>query len=145
MKADNMRKLLYLIYIGVAAAMCTACESKWDENGDLDGMWQLTEWRDRASGAVVKTNADSVYYCVQLKLIKFQNMAQTSYYLCYFTQTSDSLVIGKVTTWPANEEKTFAELAPYGVPANGRFHIDALSKKRMRLSSNAAFLTFRKY
>ncbi len=125
--------------------MCTACESKWDENGDLDGMWQLTEWRDRTSGMVLKTNADSVYYCVQLKLIKFQNMAQQFYYLCYFTQTPDSLIIGKVTTWPTNEEKAFTELAPYGVPANGRFHIDALSRKHMRLSSDDAFLTFRKY
>ena len=24
----------------------TSC-NKWDCNGDLDGMWQLTEWRDK--------------------------------------------------------------------------------------------------
>ena len=47
--------------------------------------------------------------------------------------------------WPADEECPLTDLSQYGVPSNGLFHIDALSKKRMQLSTDDAKLTFRKY
>ena len=38
--------------ICILCALCVACEMKWDKNGDLDGMWQLTEWRNTTKGTV---------------------------------------------------------------------------------------------
>jgi len=37
------------------------------------------------------------------------------------------------------------ELAPFGVPADGKFAIDKLSKQTLVLRSDDAVLTFRKY
>lgn len=142
-----MRKNTYIILlIAVIGLFMASCDRKTDENGDLDGMWQLTEWRDKATGEVVATNESGIYYCVQLKLIKFQLGGDGSYYpLSHFTRTPDELIIGKTVVWPSNEERGFEVLADFGVPANGRFHIDALSGSRMQLSSESAVLLFRKY
>ena len=37
------------------------------------------------------------------------------------------------------------ELAPFGVPADGKFAIDKLSKQALVLRTDEAVLTFRKY
>lgn len=138
--------LSYTLLLTLYLVLFTACDRKTDENGDLDGMWQLTEWRDRATGQVIKTNNDHIYYCVQLKLIKFQYGGHgSSYYLSYFTHTPNDLVIGKTVYWPDDEERPLSELAPYGVPHDGRFHIDVLTGDRMQLSTDNNTLVFRKY
>ena len=86
-----------------------------------------------------------LYYCFQLKLLKFQTLGQYDYYLSYFTQKGDSLFIGKTIYWPAEEERSLDELASFGVPANGRFHIDVLNDDHLQLSSNEGTLSFRRY
>ena len=137
--------LSYTLLCALCLTLFTACDSKWDKNGDLDGMWQLTEWRDKATDQVVKTNDDSIYYCVQLNLIKFQRGSREQNYLSYFTYTDDSLFIGKTVAWPSDRVSPLTELAKYGVPSNGKFHIDGLNSKHMVLSSNDVILRFRKY
>lgn len=115
-----------------------------DENGDLDGMWQLTEWRD-AAGQTVPFNKGELYYCFQLKLLKFQSAKRDSYYLSYFSHTGDILQIGKTVEWPSEEERPLSELAPFGAPSDGRFHIDLLTGSHMQLSTGESVLLFRKY
>ena len=137
-------KVHYFLPFILCLAVFLACDRKTDENGDLDGMWQLTEWRDRATGQVLKTNEANIYYCVQLKLIKFQNGGH-GYYLSNFTHTPENLTIGKTVYWPGDEERPLSELAPYGVPNDGRFHIDVLTGNRMQLSTGEHTLVFRKY
>ena len=48
----------------------SACDNKRDHNGDLGGMWQLTEWRN-PTGTTMATKDDRIFYSVQLKLIEF--------------------------------------------------------------------------
>ncbi|MBQ7683718.1 MAG: lipocalin-like domain-containing protein [Bacteroidaceae bacterium] len=139
-------KVHYFLPFILCLMVFLACDRKTDENGDLDGMWQLTEWRDRSTGHVLKTNEDNIYYCVQLKLIKFQvGGVGSSYYLSHFTHTPEALTIGKTVYWPDDEERPLSELAPYGVPSDGRFRIDALTGSRMQLSTDQDILVFRKY
>ncbi len=137
----------YTKYIAILLCLpfFVSCEMKWDENGDLDGMWQMTEWRDKATNAIIKTKHDSIYYCVQLKLIKFQDRDFGIQPLAYFQQTPDSLILGKIVMWPADTVCSYTSVKKYGVPADGRFHIDALNSNHMVLSSTDATLTFRKY
>ena len=133
---------LLLLYI----VLFTGCDGwKWDENGDLDGLWQLTEWHDKTTGNVSMTKNDELYYSVQLKLLKIQKMDKSGYYFSYFTNTGDSLFLEAPVHWPEDEKRPLSELAPYGVPANGHFHIDVLNSKNMVLSSTTAILSFRKY
>ena len=35
---------------------------KWDCNGDLDGMWQLMEWRDK-DDVVKAIKQDMIFFC----------------------------------------------------------------------------------
>lgn len=138
-----MKKILYLV---IPAIICLVASCKMgDENGELDGMWQLTEWRDKATDHIVKTNQDSLYYCFQQKLVKFQHGSLSEHYLSRFEHTSDELVIGQTTAWPADEVRPLTELAPFGVPADGRLHVERLSNSHMVLSTAASTLTFRKY
>ena len=138
--------LLYTLLFALYLVLFTACDRKTDENGDLDGMWQLTEWRNKTTNQVLKTQQDGIYYCVQLNLIKYQIGGQGSYYhFSYFTQTPDSLIVGRAFAWPGDKECPLDELTPYGVPHNGRFHIDVLNADKMVLSGELSTLYFRKY
>ncbi len=124
----------------------TACDTKYDANGDLDGMWQMLHWYDKQTAEVVADKQDGIYYCVQLKLMKFMKKGcPTNYYLAYFTHTLDSLVLGKIVHYPTDSVCHPDALKSFGVPTNGRFHVDALSSGRMVLSTDYAKLTFRKY
>ena len=137
--------IIHCILLILLTSLSSCDEWKWDENGDLDGMWQMTEWRDKATGNIIATNEDGIYYSFQLKLMKFQQTGSDTYHLSYFTHAGNQLIVGKTIVWPDDEECPLTDLAQYGVPSNGLFNIDALSKKRMQLSTDDAKLTFRKY
>ena len=143
-----MKKATYIIHcilLILLTSLSSCDEWKWDENGDLDGMWQMTEWRDKATGNIIATNEDGIYYSFQLKLMKFQQTSSDTYHLSYFTHAGNQLIVGKTIVWPDDEECPLTDLVQYGVPADGRFNIDALSKSRMQLSTDDVKLTFRKY
>lgn len=122
-----------------------SCDAKWDKNGDLDGMWQMTEWRNTTTNTIVKTNQDAYYYSFQQDLIKMIKIKEGGYYLSHFTKSADSLYIREPIFWPKEEKRPMSELAKYGVPGHGRFHIDMLTSECMILSSDTATIAFRKY
>jgi len=60
-----VKKKIYILFAFVAVVLfMTSCD-KWDCNGDLDGMWQLTEWRDKDNN-VKATKEDMIFYSFQL-------------------------------------------------------------------------------
>lgn len=142
----NMKKLIFFLGVICFSLSWTACETKYDANGDLDGMWQMLRWYDKQTAEVVADKNDGIYYCVQLKLMKFVTSENAiNYYLAYFNRQKDSLTIGKIVHYPTDSVCPMSVLEPFGVPADGRFHIDALTSDRMTLSTDAVELTFRKY
>lgn len=142
----DMTKHIYYILILVAVMFTTASCDKVDDNGDLGGMWQLTEWRALPSGEVRATKTDAIFYSVQLNLMKFSiyNDMDT-YHLARFSHRNDSLILGKIYARPDEKEVPATELAKYGVPPSGAFAIDNLTSSSMTLRSDSAVLTFRKY
>ncbi len=125
----------------------SACDNKRDHNGDLGGMWQLTEWRS-PEGTTLATKADQIFYSVQLNLIRFRDYDDGTlgdYYLAYFRHTPDSLIVYRPVNYAKDSLVSLQDLARYGVPANGRFHIDALNGDMMILSSPSGTINFRKY
>lgn len=137
-------KIPYILLSAFYFLLFSACDSKWDQNGYLDGMWQLTEWRD-ATDNVVATKADSVYYSVQLNLLKFQRASGRIYY-SNFDHSGQTLTIGRTVAWPADTVCPLPELKPYGVPADGIFRVEVLNDGHMVLSSTSqGTLSFRKY
>ena len=140
-----MRKsILYIIAAFITLTM-NSCEMKWDKNGDLDGMWQMTEWRNTTTGTIVKTKQDAYYYSIQQDILKIRRVNEGGYYLSLFTKRNDSLIIQRPVFWPKDSVCSLSDLAPYGVPGHGRLHIDMLNSNHMVLSSDTATIAFRKY
>ncbi|MBQ9558369.1 MAG: lipocalin-like domain-containing protein [Bacteroidaceae bacterium] len=144
-----MKRTLYIIVLYFATALFLfSCDGwKWDKDRDFYGMWQMTEWRDKSSGDVLKTQADGLYYCFQLGVMKFQNSNFIgSYYLSRYTHSHDSLRLDDIVEYPVDTIIQPTGLTEkFGTPANGRYHIDHLSDSHMILSTDESILTFRRY
>lgn len=125
--------------------LLSACTSWHETAGDLAGLWQLTEWRDRTTNTIQATRTDSIYYAVQLNLIKVQKTNQSHYHLAYYRHTPDSLIIERPMNYPGDTLVSLSTLAPYGVPADGGFAVLRLSSSLLVLQSKDHTLTFRKY
>ena len=136
--------LLYILLLVLALAGVASCE-KMDDNGDLGGNWQLTSWQRLSDGSVVATNADSIFYTFQGKLMKTQRMSQSDFFLATFRTTADSLVMLNIYASPYDSLVAPSALSAYGVSPSGRFHFDHLSSSRLVLSTETDRLTFRKY
>ncbi len=132
------------LFIITAVLFCLfSCENMRDHNGDLGGMWQLLEWKKDTT--VVATNEDGIYYYFELKLMKLQHIGDGYYYLARFTHTHDSLIVGEVYSQPFDSIVSNSDLKKFGVPEDGKFHVDALSDSHMMLSSEEGTMRFRKY
>ncbi|MBQ7742346.1 MAG: lipocalin-like domain-containing protein [Bacteroidaceae bacterium] len=145
-----MKTFFASIFIATAL-LCgvTSCD-KVEDNGRFAGMWQLTEWKRLPDGQVVADRYksiyhkeyDGIYYSVQLDLMAFNGRSQ---YLARFRRTADSLFIGTVYHGPKDDIVDYDALADYGVPGDGKFAIDKLTRSALVLRSDTAQLTFRKY
>jgi len=141
----------YCIVSLLFLALYTSCENKRDDSGTLGGMWQLVEWK-AADGSVAYDKPDTtLYYKVRNNLLMLQELPgeSESYFLTYYRQTSDSIIINKDKIFNNVERDTvfhpISDLRKYGIPANGRLHIDVLNSDKMVLSGEAGILRFRKY
>ena len=74
-----MKRLFYILIFFVATLLITSCD-KWDCNGDLDGMWQLTEWRDKENN-LRATKDDMIFYSFQLQMASFRKLSEENYYI----------------------------------------------------------------
>lgn len=137
----------YIACVILSVVMLSACDNKRDHNGDFGGYWQMVEWRDNYD-EVVATKEDRIFYSVQLNLMKFQKITDNyyDYYLSYFNRTKDSLIVYRPVKFANDSLVSLSDLARYGVPSDGRFHVDVLNEEHMQLSSpETGVLVFRKY
>ena len=140
------RARLILMVLCIMASCVVSCD-KMDENGPLDGNWQLTEWRTADGNTIVATNHTlRLYYTVKLNLLKLQIFgAEQTFVLAYFQHTTDSLIVTQAFARPYDDYLPLDSLSIYGCPPDGRFHITALSHNTLKLQSQDAILSFRKY
>lgn len=136
-----MKNLFIILF---ALVVISACE-KVDCNGDLDGMWQLTSWQDLKTGQQVADKHSKIFWHVKLALMQFNKSTEATYYLAHFRHTSDSLFVKDVYQSPHDTPASLDALAPYGVEADGKFHVEQLSGSRMVLRTVNHRLTFRKF
>lgn len=150
------RNILYIFsFMMLAFISLTSCENFRDNNGDLGGQWQLTEWReidDAGQTVSIKaTNANGIYYGFHRETLQLlhSTIEQDGYHhrhYATFEHTPNQLNILHIED---NFEKpcnyTDAEIAELGIPADGKFHIDALDADNMILSYPHNVLRFRKY
>lgn len=149
MKRIHITSVLSLAIALFAILTLPSCEDFRDHNGDLGGMWQLTEWR--SGNEVIKTNKDSIYYSVHRELIQYSKTTSTvngydHRYFSRFRHTPDSLIVcGDIAYAMDKRNCSLADLKDFGVPADGRFHINRLDSDHLVLSYPNNTLVFRKY
>ena len=127
----------------------TGCD-KWDCNGDLDGMWQMTEWRDN-SGNVKATKQDMIFYSFQLQMASFRKQSSKKQ---LYTRSSLEVTLEQILIYAPieyagdghDEVQSMSVLSPYGVPEDGILWIQTLTGSSMVLKTNKQdVLTFRKF
>lgn len=127
----------------------TGC-NKWDCNGDLDGMWQLTEWRDK-DGNVMATKQDMIFYSFQLQMASFRRQTSKvqSFIRTSMEASPEQIRIYDPIEYVGNghdEIQPMSVLSTYGVPEDGILLIQVLTGSTMELKTNGQdVLTFRKY
>ena len=147
-------KHLYTYYITALLSLLlyTGCENKRDESGSLGGMWQLAEWRN-ADGSTAYNKPDTlIYYKIRNNIIMMQELPgeTETYFITYYHLEGEELVITQPYTIVRDSELDtspypIAALRKYGIPGNGRLHIDELSSDKMVLTGSEGTLRFRKY
>lgn len=155
----TIKHIHILLIVAITYIMATSCENYRDDNGDLGGMWQLTEWRqtDSQTGQEITkaTNEDGYYYSFHQKIMQFVHSSKADFQYDYryhslFRHTPDSIIIYNVTNYMEESLAQATLLTPvvlseFGVPNDGRFHIDVLDGNKMVLSYKDNTLYFRKY
>ncbi len=143
-----MKVRLYILAIVATVLSMTSCDKK-DCNGDLDGMWQLTEWRG-ADNTVKATKQDMIFYSFQLQMSSFQKNRNGSLFIRALLKVSpDQITIYNPFDYVGDshdEVRPMSILSVVGVPEDGIFHIVSLTSSSMLLKTNdGELLTFRKY
>ena len=134
----------------MAAVMTLTSCDKWDCNGDLDGMWQLTEWRDK-DNIVKATKEDMIFYSFQLQMASFRKQSDgEDFYMSSMLEVSpDQIRIYNPAVYGGDGHdkiKEMSKLSVVGVPEDGIFKIQVLTGSKMELKTNdQEILVFRKY
>ena len=139
------RRLYYRLALLSLLMVVTGCDKR-DCNGDLDGMWQLLEWRDKEN-VVKATKDDMIFYSFQLQMADFRkvgNEIRTS-----LKVTPEQIIFYDPIKYKGNGHDGFlpmSELSSFGVPEDGIMWIQVLTGSRMELkTNNQDILIFRKY
>ena len=141
-----MKKILLPLVFTTMLVIFFSCENKHNCNGQLDGNWQLIAWTRNANDSLVATNhTKSIYYVINLQLIKIWDTKETPNYLCSFIKRNDSIILKKVYSSPFDEEKAFSDMNKYGVSDDGAFKIIKNDASKLILRNSINTLTFRKY
>ncbi|MCI5450267.1 lipocalin-like domain-containing protein [bacterium] len=136
-----------IIYMAFSAFLTIACENKRDSNGDLGGMWQMTEWRDRQSN-VVATKEDRIFLAFRNQLARFMKMPKGSanFFLSEFKIDGDSIRFFHIVNYPTDTIAGNHELLPYGIGSNASMKIEHLTSDKLILSNGeTGTIIYRKY
>ena len=143
-----MKKKIYILFVFVAVVLfMTSCD-KWDCNGDFDGMWQLTEWRDKDNN-VKATKEDMIFYSFQLQMASFRMNGDKFFIRTSLEASPEKIRIFNPIEYGGNGHdviKPMSTLSIVGVPEDGIFLVQVLTGSKMCLKTNGDdVLVFRKY
>lgn len=143
---------IYCIVALLSLFLYSSCENKRDDSGTLGGMWQLVEWRNSDGSLAYDKPGTKIYYKIRNNILMLQELPgeTETYFLTYYHLDDDYLVINQPYTIVRDAEldtitHTIEALHKYGIPSNGRLHIDVLESDKMVLTGEEGTLRFRKY
>ena len=147
-KKNNVKGYFYIFVLALVLITTTSCNN-WDCNGDLDGMWQMTEWRDK-EGTVRATKEDMIFYSFQLQMASFRKQSGNHFFIrTSMEATPEQIRIYDPIEYAGNGHDNILPmsiLAVIGVPRDGILLVQVLSGSTLVLkTSEQDILTFRKY
>lgn len=144
-----MKRLLLLL---ATCAGLTACEVRTSDNGDFDGLWQLTALDSLDSGRTADMHTSGEYWAVQVHLLEVRNMKGAHGAVLFrFDFAGDSLKLrspyydesGENGTLPTHD---VSRLKAYGIDRSDQaFRVVTLDSDDMVLQKEDVRLRFRKY
>lgn len=134
---------------------------KLPQNGDLDGMWQVTEISYNSQNgqydSIVNKKAEQIYWLFQLDLMAIRSKVEGQDNLsdnirARFKHTGNTLDIYEIYyhEWGITDSlitnPNTTEYVRYGIKGNkAHFKIEKLDADHMRLQSDYAIISFRKF
>ena len=145
-----MKKLFFAVAALTMIFSLTACDMHRSDNGDFDGLWQMTSVDTLATGGQKDMRTSNISWCIQGSLLELMYRNVGSCYFCTFNQADGQLIIDKLRKWSKDEgdpEVTdVADVQRYGVNAlTEHFQIKTINSSTMVLESPVLRLHFRKY
>lgn len=152
-----MKKILYSMVVGLTMLLAS-CTIETSDNGDLDGLWQLTAIDTLATGGHADMRASDVTWSVQGRLLEFRWVSCS--YICKFTYEDNHLLTGDIRVLDRDSEDPlvtdvkapYEKFGPYPTMADfgvnqlpEDFKVVTLTSGTMVLESSLLRLHFRKY
>lgn len=142
-----MKRLFYILCVCCLLLVAASC-NKRDCNGNLDGCWQLLEWRN-SDGTLLADKDSMIFYCFQLQMACFNKNSGQHYLRSSLEVFPDRFRIYDPMDYIGDRHDTIfpmSVLSVMGVPADGIFHILSIGSSRMSLTTNNGdVLQLRKY
>lgn len=146
---------LYVIVASAVVQMLVSCGGKVNFNGDLDGMWQMLEWKD-GTGAVKATKDSMIFYSFQLSMARLEKKAGAEFYMLSSValEASDKGNTARLRLYSPVAYKgeghdsiyPMEVLGGVGVPCDGMMEVVSLCSSSMVLcTAGGDTLKFRKY
>jgi len=144
-----MKRLLILFIITAFCMLVVSCELEVSDNGKLDGFWQLYSMDNLSEGISVDMRSQQVSWSFQNRIMLAKRDVRKEV-VFYFEHRADSLFMSD-PYFSDREVEDVKVLRPEELNELGIFKLKEeykileLSNNTMRLQSDMARLTFRKY
>ncbi len=144
-----MKNVLLLLTLCLALI---SCEVRTSDNGDFDGLWQLTVIDSLSNRTSVDVHTSGVYWAVQVHLLSVRKVHGSMFDILFrFDLEGDSLHLQSPYYDESGENGTLPEhdvtiLQPYGIDRSSQsFLVVTLNADEMLLQKEDVRLRFRKY
>lgn len=147
-----MRRKYILFCLSFVSLLLTSCDIYRSDNGDLDGLWQMTTVENLTTGEVYDARDRQVTWGIQGALLELRASGARIVY-AKFEHTGSSLVLREIcfsgrgdSDWGDKPVQDPADIHVYGIyRLEEYFKVLELDSDVMRLESADVRLTFRKY
>ena len=143
--------LLRLCALTIIASLAS-CDIENSHNGDLDGLWLLTNVDTLSTGSRTEVTEQSITWAFQGHLLEMRTLDDNRFdFICKFEHSGDSLFLGQpyVSEQGHNDipvEEVTDSLRHIGLQhLHERYAILTLNSHRMVLRSKELSLNFQKY
>ena len=153
------KPLTYINKVCMAALLMltAACELHTSNNGDLDGLWQLTQMDTLSTGRSADMKSTRIFWAVQADLLEMKDLSTDQTYIPIFFRfrhQGDTLVLSEPIAdlryiSPESPDSIItspATLHFYGIrQLRDTLHVLRLDSEKLTLQSRHYRLYFRKY